>query len=85
MVIIVLLLTSSSILYTYIKSHIVVIPCFILRQILPRPSTSSVLKYCCVHSDCEAEPASAAAGGRKQRTLQARGDPVLCHCGVLAY
>lgn len=39
----------------------------------------------CASSDCEAEPASAAAGGRKQRTLQARGDPVLCYCGFLAY
>lgn len=35
--------------------------------------------------DCEVEPASAAAGGRKQRTLQARGDPVFCYSGILAY
>ena len=39
----------------------------------------------CASSDCEAEPASAAPGGGKQRTLQARGDPVLCYCGFLAY
>ena len=39
----------------------------------------------CDHSDCEAEPTSPAAGRRKQGTLQARGDPVFCYCGILAH
>lgn len=38
-----------------------------------------------VVSDCEAEPAPAAAGGREQRALQARGDPLLGHRGFLAH
>jgi len=44
-----------------------------------------MLTCLCGDLDREAQPSSAAAGGRKQRTLQARGDPVFCHSGFLAY
>lgn len=44
-----------------------------------------IFVYVCVPLDCEVESTSAAAGGRKQRTVQARGVPVFCYCGILAY
>lgn len=48
-------------------------------------STIQTFICSCGHSDCEAESAPAAAGGRKQGTLQARGDSVLSHHHVLAH
>lgn len=50
----------------------------------PRPHSTT--KRCLCHPlDCEVKQTSAAAGGRKQRALQAWDVPLFCYCCILAY